>query len=91
MPELDETTGELSFEYELTVDDGVTSCVQLRQVNYVDAAGAAERMQRARDAGLGGVALFSLGYTDTAVWNAVATVTAGQGAGPPASTTTAEP
>ncbi len=91
VPELDETTGELSFEYELTVDDGVTSCVQLRQVNYVDAAGAQVRMQRARDAGLGGVALFSLGYTDTAVWNAVATVTAGQGADAAASTTTAEP
>ncbi len=91
VPEYDATTGELSFDYELTVDDGETSCVQLRQVNYVDAAGAQVRMQRARDAGFGGVALFSLGYTDAAVWNAVATVTAGQGADPSASTTTAQP
>ncbi|MGH9271104.1 MAG: HAD-IA family hydrolase, partial [Ilumatobacteraceae bacterium] len=91
VPEYDAATGELSFEYELTVDDGTTSCVQLRQVHYVDAAGAQVRMQRALDAGLGGVALFSLGYTDAAVWNAVATVAAGQGPDVAASTTNAQP
>ena len=54
--------GEWSFQYDLDVDDGTTSCTQPRQVNYVDADGAQQRMQRAVDAGFGGVALFALGY-----------------------------
>ena len=76
MPAYDPATGEWSFRYELVVDDGTTSCTQLRQVNYVDADGAQLRMQRAVDAGFGGVALFALGYDDDEVWSAVDTVAA---------------
>jgi spore germination protein YaaH len=93
VPEYDPAAGEWSFQYDLTVDDGTTSCVQRRQVNYVDADGAQLRMQRALDAGFGGVALFSLGYTDDEVWTAVSTVAAsadaaGRGSAP---STTTEP
>ena len=76
VPAYDPTTGEWSFRYELLVDDGTTSCTQLRQVNYVDADGAQLRMQRAVDAGFDGVALFALGYADADVWTAVDTVAA---------------
>ena len=47
-PVFDESTGESSFAYELPFDDASTSCVQTRQVNYVDAAGVALRMDLAR-------------------------------------------
>ncbi len=76
VPAYDPTTGEWSFRYELLVEDGTTSCTQLRQVNYVDADGAQLRMQRAVDAGFDGVALFALGYADADVWTAVDTVAA---------------
>ena len=45
-------------------------------MHYVDADGAQIRMQRAVDAGFGGVALFALGYEDDAVWRAVDTIAA---------------
>ena len=61
-PVFDAATCEWSFTYELVVDDGTTSCTQQREVHYVDADGAQKRMQRAVDAGFGGVALFALGY-----------------------------
>jgi HAD superfamily hydrolase (TIGR01509 family) len=70
-PVRDATTGEWSFTYELEVDDGTTSCTQSRQVNYVDGDGAVERIQIAREARLGGVALWALGYEDDAVWELV--------------------
>ena len=54
-PVFDPATDEWSFTYELVVDDGTTSCTQQRQVHYVDADGAQHRMQRAVDAGFGGV------------------------------------
>ena len=73
-PEYDPQTGEWSFSYQLVVDDGATSCTQQREVHYVDADGAQQRMQLADDAGFGGVALFALGYDDEAVWGAVDTV-----------------
>ena len=50
--------------YDLAVDDGTTTCTQHREVHYVDADGAQVRMQRAVDAGFGGVALFAFGYDD---------------------------
>ncbi len=76
VPAYDPASGEWSFQYELVVDDGTTACTQLRHVNYVDADGAQLRMQRAMDAGFGGVALFTLGYADNEVWSAVDTVAA---------------
>ena len=60
----------------LVVEDGTTSCTQQREVHYVDADGAQTRMQRAVDAGFGGVALFAFGYDDDAVWGAVDTIAA---------------
>ena len=80
VPAYDPETGEWTFRYELVVDDGTTSCTQLRQVNYLGAEGAQLRMQRAVDAGFRGVALFALGYADTRVWTAVDTVAASIGA-----------
>ena len=41
-------TGEWMFEYDLEVTDGVTSCVQTRQVHYVDGDGIRLRMDLAR-------------------------------------------
>ncbi|MDJ0771142.1 MAG: HAD-IA family hydrolase [Ilumatobacter sp.] len=70
-PVYDETTAEWSFVYALTVEDGATSCVQNRRVHWVDAEGAAARVEIARRAGWGGVALWALGYEDDDVWSAV--------------------
>jgi spore germination protein YaaH len=75
-PQFDPATYEWSFTYDLTVEDGATSCVQTRQVHYVDDDGAQVRMQRAIDAGFGGVSLFALGYDDADTWTAIDTVAA---------------
>ena len=75
-PVFDPVTYEWSFQYPLVVDDGTTSCTQQRQVHWVNADGAQARMQRAVDAGFGGVSLFAFGYEDEAVWSAVDTVAA---------------
>ncbi len=75
-PQFDPATYEWSFTYDLAVDDGTTTCTQHRQVHYVDADGAQVRMQRAVDAGFGGVALFAFGYDDPDTWTGVDTVVA---------------
>ena len=67
-PVFDPATQEWTFTYDLVVEDGTTSCTQQREVHYVAADGAQIRMQRAVDAGFGGVSLFALGYEDDAVW-----------------------
>jgi spore germination protein YaaH len=67
-PVYDPVTAEWSFTYALTVDDGTTSCVQNRKVHWVDAEGVAERVEIARRANWGGVALWALGYEDDEVW-----------------------
>jgi len=41
-------TGEWTFEYELEVTDGVNTCIQTRQVHYVDGDGIRLRMDLAR-------------------------------------------
>ena len=64
-------TGEWSATYELEIDDGVLSCVQTRQLHWVDADGVALRVEMARRAGIRGVALWALGYGDDDVWNAL--------------------
>jgi spore germination protein YaaH len=73
VPELDPLTGEWSFAYALTVDDGTTSCVQNRKVHWVDSEGVAARVELARRAGWGGVALWALGYEDDEVWQTLVT------------------
>jgi HAD superfamily hydrolase (TIGR01509 family) len=70
-PVWDETTGEWSFSYEFTSDDGTTSCTQTRQVNYLDAESVRLRMDIAREAGFGGVALWAYGFDDGIVWDAI--------------------
>jgi HAD superfamily hydrolase (TIGR01509 family) len=70
-PVRNDVWGEWSFEYQLQFDNGETSCTQFRQVHYVDGDGALERIQLAREAGLGGVALWALGYEDDGVWNLI--------------------
>ena len=71
VPTYDPVTAEWSFTYALTVDDGTTSCIQNRFVQWVDADGVAERTLIAREAGWGGAALWALGYDDPDVWNAL--------------------
>ncbi len=73
-PVRNDTTGEWTFNYELVVEDDETSCVQQREVHYVDGDGAVERIEIARRAGFGGVALWALGYEDDPVWDAIADV-----------------
>jgi HAD superfamily hydrolase (TIGR01509 family) len=68
VPAYDPVTGEWAFAYTLTVDDGTTSCVQTRQVHWVDAEGIADRVAIARRAGWGGVSLWALGYDDDEAW-----------------------
>jgi len=66
-----DATGEWMFEYDLEVTDGVSTCVQTRQVHYVDGDGIRQRMDLAREYRLDGVALWAFGFDDTAVWDAI--------------------
>lgn len=75
-PEYNATNGEWSFLYPLEVTDGVTSCTQTRQVNYVDSDGARARIDLAIEAGLAGVSLWALGYEDDSLWEAIDPVVA---------------
>lgn len=70
-PEFNPETGESSFRYDLEITDGVTTCVQTRQVHYVDAEGVKLRMDLAREARLDGVALWAFGFDDPDVWAAI--------------------
>lgn len=71
VPVYDADTAEWSFEYELEISDSTTTCVQTREVHYVDAEGVRARMDLAIAAGLGGVALWGLGFEDDDVWDAI--------------------
>lgn len=64
-------TGEWTFNYELEITDGTATCVQSRQVHYVDADGVRARMDLAREKQLDGVALWAFGFDDAAVWDAI--------------------
>ena len=75
-PTFDPVTAESSFTYQLTYTEGDTSCTQTREVRYVDAEGARQRMQLSIDKGLLGVALFAFGYDDEAVWADIAEINA---------------
>jgi spore germination protein YaaH len=75
----DPITGESSFTYTVTFPEGATSagpqsCTQTRQVHWVDAQGAAERVDLARRERLGGAALWALGFDDEATWTEVAPI-----------------
>jgi spore germination protein YaaH len=64
-------TGEWQFTYELEVTDGTATCIQTRQVHYVDGDGIALRMDLARQYRLDGVALWAFGFDDAAVCEAI--------------------
>ena len=66
-----DATGEWSFQYELELTNGESTCVQTRQVHYVDGDGIARRMDLARQYRLDGVALWAFGFDDAAVWEAI--------------------
>ncbi len=66
-----EATGEWVFEYDLEISDGTTTCVQTRQVHYIDGDGIALRMDLARQYRLDGVSLWAFGFDDAAVWDAI--------------------
>jgi spore germination protein YaaH len=79
-------TGEASFTYLLDVTDGTSTCTQTREVHYVDAEGARERIDVARRQRIGGVSLWALGFDSAATWQSIA-----QLARVPGSTTTVTP
>jgi spore germination protein YaaH len=64
-------TGESTFDYDLEVTDGTTTCVQGRRVHFVDGDGVRLRMDLARKYQLNGVSLWALGFEDDAVWDAI--------------------
>jgi spore germination protein YaaH len=82
-PVFDPVTGESSFTYLLEVSDGTTTCTQTREVHYVDAEGARQRVDLARRERLGGVSLWALGFDSPATWQGI-----GQLARIPGATTT---
>ncbi len=67
----DATTGEKSFTYERPTSDGVTSCTQTRQVNFVDGEGALARVTIAREEHIGGVSFWAIGFDNPGVWQLV--------------------
>ena len=71
-PVHDPVTGESSFTYPLEVTDGVTTCTQTREVHYVDAEGARQRIDLARTERLGAVSLWAMGFDAPATWQSIA-------------------
>lgn len=71
-PVHDPVTGESSFTYQLEVTDGVTTCTQTREVHYVDAEGARQRIDLARTERLGAVSLWAIGFDSPATWQSIA-------------------
>ncbi len=68
-PVFDPRTAEWTFDYEIELTDGEATCVQSRQVHYVDGEGVRQRMDLALEYGLGGVSLWALGFEDDDVWD----------------------
>ncbi len=67
----DEGTKEATFTYQRESTDGVNSCVQTREVHFMDAAGVRARVDVAREQHIGGVVLWALGYDTDAEWAAI--------------------
>jgi spore germination protein YaaH len=86
-PVHDDRTGEASFTYTATFADATASCTQTREVHYVDALGARQRVDLARVEHLGGASLWALGYDSPATWAAIGPLARpDNGAGAPTST-----
>ncbi|HEY7628300.1 MAG TPA: glycosyl hydrolase family 18 protein, partial [Ilumatobacteraceae bacterium] len=73
-PVHDPVTGESQFTYQLEVTDGTTTCTQTREVHYVDAEGARQRIDLARRERLGAVSLWALGFDAPATWQSIASL-----------------
>jgi spore germination protein YaaH len=71
-PVHDPVAGESSFTYQLEVTDGATTCTQTREVHYVDAEGARQRIDLARRERLGAASLWALGFDSPATWQSIA-------------------
>lgn len=69
-PEFDPLHSEWRFTYDLEFTEGDLSCVQSREVWWVDSEGVEARAMAARNAGWGGLSLWALGYDDAEVWQA---------------------
>jgi len=72
VPVHDPVAGESWFAYQLTVADGGLSCVQSREVHWVDEQGVRARIDIAREERLGGVALWAVGFDSDPLWPAIA-------------------
>jgi HAD superfamily hydrolase (TIGR01509 family) len=70
----DEDTRESTFTYQRESNDGVNSCVQTREVHFMDPVGVRERVDIAREQHIGGVVFWALGYDTAAEWAAVSDV-----------------
>jgi HAD superfamily hydrolase (TIGR01509 family) len=75
-PIYNEETGEWSFTYQVDFPEDDPQCTQTREVHYVDADGAQQRMQMSVDNGMLGVSLFAFSYEDDAVWDRIAEINA---------------
>ena len=60
-----------NISFKLEVTDGTTTCTQTREVHYVDAEGARERIDLARRERLGSVSLWALGFDAPATWQSM--------------------
>ena len=75
-PIFNEDTGEWSFTYQVAFPEDDPQCTQTREVHYLDADAAQERMQMSVDNGWLGVSLFAFSYEDDAVWDRIAEINA---------------
>ncbi len=70
----DNGEGEGVFTYDLTLSEGSATCTQTREVHFMTAAGARQRIDLARKRRLGGVALWALGYDSAETWKEIADI-----------------
>ena len=75
-PLYNEETGEWSFTYQVDFPEGDPQCTQTREVHYLDADAAQQRMQMSVDNGWLGVSLFAFSYEDEAIWDRIAEINA---------------
>ena len=82
-PAWNATTHEYTYSYIESYTGGdanniTVRCNIYRTVSFVDAQGIADRAKLASDKGLGGIAIWALGYEDAPTWDGIAAASAGQ-------------
>ena len=75
-PIYNEETAEWSFTYQVGFPEDDPQCTQTREVHYLDADAAQQRMQMSVDNGWLGVSLFAFSYEDDALWDRIAEINA---------------